>query len=304
MKATAESGSSPLARGTRGGKRYWILRRGLIPARAGNTEEHEYPNDSFWAHPRSRGEHRVVVIAEPNDSGSSPLARGTLSVGERHVRFAGLIPARAGNTGGFVMSAAGLWAHPRSRGEHLAGVGLGALLMGSSPLARGTQVSLPNFLEQFGLIPARAGNTILRLTSGSTERAHPRSRGEHATSTGSESTAAGSSPLARGTHATALQFGSSAGLIPARAGNTMAISRVRVFLGAHPRSRGEHHDSVSFRFGVRGSSPLARGTLEDPRPGAEGPGLIPARAGNTAWTGAPEPPAGAHPRSRGEHSGG
>ena len=159
MKATAESGSSPLARGTRGGKRYWILRRGLIPARAGNTEEHEYPNDSFWAHPRSRGEHRVVVIAEPNDSGSSPLARGTLSVGERHVRFAGLIPARAGNTGGFVMSAAGLWAHPRSRGEHAAGTVMPKACVGSSPLARGTPCLVSFRFVCCGLIPARAGNT-------------------------------------------------------------------------------------------------------------------------------------------------
>ena len=159
MKATAESGSSPLARGTRGGKRYWILRRGLIPARAGNTEEHEYPNDSFWAHPRSRGEHRVVVIAEPNDSGSSPLARGTLSVGERHVRFAGLIPARAGNTGGFC--------HVRRRA------------LGSSPLARGTRRRNSDAEGVRGLIPARAGNTMFGVLSVCLLWAHPRSRGEH-----------------------------------------------------------------------------------------------------------------------------
>ena len=98
MKATAESGSSPLARGTRGGKRYWILRRGLIPARAGNTEEHEYPNDSFWAHPRSRGEHCQWVNVTSDSLGSSPLARGTQGVLSCPPQGFGLIPARAGNT--------------------------------------------------------------------------------------------------------------------------------------------------------------------------------------------------------------
>ena len=72
----------------------------------------------FSAHPRSRGEH-VVVLAEHHAAvGSSPLARGTLCLMLNMMILMRLIPARAGNinverTPGKVKPA-----HPRSRGEH------------------------------------------------------------------------------------------------------------------------------------------------------------------------------------------
>ena len=51
------SGSSPLARGTRGPFLEPVSSPRLIPARAGNTVDNHF--SSFWvaAHPRSRGEH-------------------------------------------------------------------------------------------------------------------------------------------------------------------------------------------------------------------------------------------------------
>ena len=52
-----------------------------------------------------------------------------------------------------------------------------------------------------------------------------------------------------------------------------------------------------------GSSPLARGTRCDEVDKGPGMGLIPARAGNTAWSRSAAWPSWAHPRSRGEHSG-
>ena len=82
----------------------------------------------------------------PLRRGSSPLARGThllvnLSAGE-----VGLIPARAGNTGTCERKAARIWAHPRSRGEHVVSLAGGAVDAGSSPLARGTHKSIESFL--------------------------------------------------------------------------------------------------------------------------------------------------------------
>ena len=50
------------------------------------------------AHPRSRGEHLKETGIPVDISGSSPLARGTLTIGEFKDLIAGLIPARAGNT--------------------------------------------------------------------------------------------------------------------------------------------------------------------------------------------------------------
>ena len=53
----AGGGSSPLARGTRAGGAVRATRPGLIPARAGNTEQLRQERRVFGAHPRSRGEH-------------------------------------------------------------------------------------------------------------------------------------------------------------------------------------------------------------------------------------------------------
>ena len=70
--------------------------------------------------------------------GSSPLARGTLTDGLLFTETAGLIPARAGNTGGVSPGRAWWWAHPRSRGEHAVMLYVDLDNTGSSPLARGT----------------------------------------------------------------------------------------------------------------------------------------------------------------------
>ena len=51
-----------------------------------------------------------------------------------------------------------------------------------------------------------------------------------------------------------------------------------------------------------GSSPLARGTRQDPLCGGALRGLIPARAGNTKATQEESANNEAHPRSRGEHT--
>ena len=93
-------------------------------------------------------------------AGSSPLARGTLEAASGLSVDAGLIPARAGNTGGTPQKKAQSRAHPRSRGEHKSESEDGYRYEGSSPLARGTRqrAHLPRPCR--GLIPARAGNTM------------------------------------------------------------------------------------------------------------------------------------------------
>ena len=113
----------------------------------------------------------------------------------------------------------------------------------------------------------------------------------------------GSSPLARGTPAAREVWSYEVGLIPARAGNTRAWRPVERSSWAHPRSRGEHDNPKAAAAYRAGSSPLARGTL--PADGRAGfsRGLIPARAGNTRTTTRASRHGGAHPCSRGEHSG-
>ena len=132
-------GSSPLARGTR--RPDVPARKGtrLIPARAGNTHPCRHPTEARPAHPRSRGEHRRVSGLYGSPVGSSPLARGTPAQFAHPSASNRLIPARAGNTAASSPSVATSAAHPRSRGEHLMYSRISSLMVGSSPLARGTR---------------------------------------------------------------------------------------------------------------------------------------------------------------------
>ena len=133
--------------------------------------------------------------------------------------------------------------------------------------------------------------------------AHPRSRGEHRSTTLELIRSPGSSPLARGTPATYRNDFRFMGLIPARAGNTFSTKSIARCRWAHPRSRGEHSGVLELICRVQGSSPLARGTLEAHPRASACFGLIPARAGNTFQCGPSSPLSRAHPRSRGEHGG-
>ena len=152
-------GSSPLARGTPHFAACDRWCRGLIPARAGNTEPGLWIVQASGAHPRSRGEHGFIAALASSEQGSSPLARGTLFTGEVKMCHAGLIPARAGNTRARARAGRRNGAHPRSRGEHSGESTRPVADEGSSPLARGTLVRPVWDGIQSGLIPARAGNT-------------------------------------------------------------------------------------------------------------------------------------------------
>ena len=112
------TGSSPLARGTRARNCRSTSRAGLIPARAGNTNNSILESVFNRAHPRSRGEHSLQVPLQLRRWGSSPLARGTPGAYHRGRGRQGLIPARAGNTSIGTTASITHWAHPRSRGEH------------------------------------------------------------------------------------------------------------------------------------------------------------------------------------------
>ena len=70
---------------------------------------------------------------------------------------------------------------------------------------------------------------------------------------------------------------------------------------AHPRSRGEHWDTLTRLRETCGSSPLARGTRTNRRHWVGRRRLIPARAGNTGLYIFASSSRAAHPRSRGEH---
>ncbi len=193
----------------------------------------------------------------------------------------GLIPACAGNTGQLLSQLVLDGAHPRLRGEHWKTFWAALSSPGSSPPARGTPADEDGSDGDDGLIPACAGNTQKRPSCRSTDRAHPRLRGEHIWSGVIDAMAAGSSPPARGTPGVPSGSGFMSGLIPACAGNTDTYTGPNSPSAAHPRLRGEHARCATASIFRRGSSPPARGTLIKTWAARFDGRLIPACAGNT-----------------------
>ena len=200
-KPGGSAGSSPLARGLRGGGAGAVPDLRIIPARAGFTQGTGRDSGAGEDHPRSRGVYRYRTHAYKEAYGSSPLARGlpttdTPSLGER-----GIIPARAG----FTCNTQTMSLPPH----------------GSSPLARGLPSMAGVLRMGRRIIPARAGFTAQLVGTFFSSRDHPRSRGvyacrilgvcvgDHPRSRGVYTMVvsalrarAGSSPLARGLHLT------------------------------------------------------------------------------------------------------
>ena len=171
-----------------------------------------------------------------------------------------------------------------------------------------------------GIIPARAGFTRGRGSPARPWRDHPRSRGVYGVRVHAPGRQEGSSPLARGLPEFLRGHESAAGIIPARAGFTLAeMPSPLSARGSSPLARGLHgavtasdddlriiparagFTAAATAAGKRstGSSPLARGLLT--AAGADGglARIIPARAGFTRAHDLLEAGDRDHPRSRG-----
>ena len=231
--------------------------------------------------------------------GSSPLARGLLRTSSTSHFLKGIIPARAGFTLRHAHHGALEGDHPRSRGVYRRRSRGRRRRGGSSPLARGLPGRTDRPGERRRIIPARAGFTGDLDTRPSDGSDHPRSRGVYTGALTRQSTKAGSSPLARGLRPRSITCPTSYRIIPARAGFTTSGG---VWAGRgwdHPRSRGVYYFWRSLGRERMGSSPLARGLLEE-RGGVGAPqGIIPARAGFTPLRRAGSVGSWDHPRSRG-----
>ena len=112
-------------------------------------------------------------------------------------------------------------------------------------------------------------------------RDHSRSRGVYSATRATTARACGSSPLARGLRRPWEAQGRGVGIIPARAGFTRRVIRRRPPPADHPRSRGVYWLASSTTLDQDGSSPLARGLLDEHGRFLTPTGIIPARAGFT-----------------------
>ena len=215
-----DGGSSPLSRGIPVAVRCCSRSLRIIPALAGNTPNRNLTASLATDHPRSRGEYVVIPMKLTFHYGSSPLSRGILGRWLNPVAPVRIIPALAGNTRDYLTTPEGLEDHPRSRGEYHQTSSCVRTDHGSSPLSRGIPVLLVAGPCADGIIPALAGNTLVRRGGHSRSSDHPRSRGEYLLTKQSIGLWLGSSPLSRGIPIFAAKFCNTDRIIPALAGNT------------------------------------------------------------------------------------
>ena len=174
-----EMGSSPHMRGTLCAAPCPCRQGGIIPAHAGNTRANAECGCHKWDHPRTCGEHQLYTSSQFAHKGSSPHMRGTLIVIVVVGLSGGIIPAHAGNTQAPPRPASCRRDHPRTCGEHRR-LPVGRVLRsGSSPHMRGTLAGLESAVDDQGIIPAHAGNTLTFTVDPACYADHPRTCGEH-----------------------------------------------------------------------------------------------------------------------------
>ena len=212
----------------------------LIPARAGKTGPHLRAHPHRPAHPRACGENALTIVVSAVTVGSSPRVRGKRVMWCARMKRLGLIPARAGKTGGGRCRAPAGRAHPRACGENCIAFLMFTAPLGSSPRVRGKRVPGHPHLAPARLIPARAGKTTWATRGSSRRWAHPRAYGENGGARADGPHEPGSSPRVRGKRPRGLAHRDSCGLIPARAGKTAESGWARSCGSAHPRACGEN----------------------------------------------------------------
>ena len=130
-------------------------------------------------HPRTHGEHLIVMIVIPLSGGSSPYPRGTRGSKLHPQPKRRFIPVPTGNTSSCGCSINSAPVHPRTHGEHIIFLVGCCFTVGSSPYPRGTPVLewVMSHWERF--IPVPTGNTCPTVYSLYADAVHPRTHGEH-----------------------------------------------------------------------------------------------------------------------------
>ena len=294
-------GTSPHARGPPAVRKLVAHGAGNIPACAGTTPTPATPPLRRREHPRMRGDHAPSIAASSAALGTSPHARGPLSLPDLMRHILGNIPACAGTATSTSPRRTTRREHPRMRGDHLLRSSWESFRSGTSPHARGPRVHREAELRVDGNIPACAGTTSARGCTPTRRGEHPRMRGDHIGLGVLRALLRGTSPHARGPLGSYVRRGARRRNIPACAGTTPTVSCTSTISREHPRMRGDHLFQARQAATDVGTSPHARGPRVAVIITACVDGNIPACAGTTATFGFPSSTPREHPRMRGDH---
>ena len=216
-----------------------------------------------------------------SNRGLSPHGRGKRVVFTFPAGLIRSIPARAGETIKRTGRRNGIGVYPRTGGGNLDVDFHHISQQGLSPHGRGKLNPDTRHITWSGSIPARAGETPLRLGRGRFPAVYPRTGGGNAAPLGTGQSLMGLSPHGRGKLTAAPLAGNSSRSIPARAGETSPTVSLLTPSTVYPRTGGGNKHLFRGRLPHQGLSPHGRGKRDYPPVLLIPARSIPARAGET-----------------------
>ena len=170
-------GSSPRMRGKLGNHGAVDGRIRIIPAHAGQTATSTCTSTRRTDHPRACGANKTETTSIPEIDGSSPRMRGKPGESQTTSKTRRIIPAHAGQTPCSCAAISRLPDHPRACGANQLTAGVSTLTYGSSPRMRGKRNGRGRISCRMRIIPAHAGQTLIRCMKPTWNTDHPRACG-------------------------------------------------------------------------------------------------------------------------------
>ena len=249
--------------------------------------------------PHMRGNH-LVAARGGRRLGSIPAHAGEPPVPDGVTALLGSIPAHAGEPFSRRFFCMTLWVYPRTCGGTSRGIRDHLWTWGLSPHMRGNHRRKCTLADDFGSIPAHAGEPLHRLTREGGRRVYPRTCGGTSRGIRDHLWTWGLSPHMRGNLYVLSHFPEAKGSIPAHAGEPAAISKAIISPKVYPRTCGGTHRRGPRARHRRGLSPHMRGNLRLAGSLEQETGSIPAHAGEPVWAAHPLGSLGSIPAHAGE----